>query len=128
MYGTYTTSAHAHEKIFEVQHIYGETYVMDLDKCTCTCRRWELTGLACCHAIACISLASGKLEDYAHKCYSREAYLAAYESTIAPISSPNVWKTSAKEPVLPPKKMDFLEGLRKQEGNQISLKKVVMEL
>ncbi|XP_071937522.1 uncharacterized protein [Coffea arabica] len=93
------------DKRFEVQHIYGGTYVVDLDKCTCTCRKWELTGLPCCHAIACISLAGGKPEDYVHKCYSREAYLAAYEPAIAPISGPNAWKCSTKEPVLPPNKV-----------------------
>ncbi|XP_027150245.1 uncharacterized protein LOC113750477 [Coffea eugenioides] len=93
------------DKRFEVQHIYGGTYVVDLDKCTCTCRKWELIGLPCCHAIACISLAGGKVEAYVHKCYSRQAYLAAYEPTIAPISGPNTWKCSTKEPVLPPNKV-----------------------
>ncbi|XP_027085097.1 uncharacterized protein [Coffea arabica] len=93
------------DKRFEVQHIYWGTYVVDLDKCTCTCRKWEPTGLPYCHTIACISLAGGKPENYVHKCYSRGAYLATYEPAIAPISGPNAWKASTKKPVLPPKKM-----------------------
>lgn len=93
------------DKRFEVTHIYGETYVVDLDRCSCTCRRWQLTGLPCCHAIACISFTEATPEQYVHKCYSRDAYLAAYEPAIAPISGPNAWKASAKELVLPPKKI-----------------------
>ncbi|XP_027166681.1 uncharacterized protein LOC113766716 [Coffea eugenioides] len=71
-------------------------------------RKWELTGLPCSHAIACISLAYGKPEDYMNKCYSRKAYLAGYEHAIAPISGPNAWEALTKEPVLPPKKMRLL--------------------
>lgn len=93
------------DKRFEVTHIYGETYVVDLDRCSCTCRRWQLTGLPCCHAIACISFTEATPEQYVHKCYSRDAYLAAYEPAIAPISGPNAWKASIKELVLPPKKI-----------------------
>ena len=68
---------HSEDKRFEMKHIYSETYVVDLDKCTCTCRKWELTGLLCCHALCCISLTPKKLEEYVHKYYSREPYLVA---------------------------------------------------
>jgi hypothetical protein len=31
-----------------------ETYIVNLVQKTCTCRKWDLTGIPCCHAIACI--------------------------------------------------------------------------
>ncbi|XP_071917224.1 uncharacterized protein [Coffea arabica] len=80
---------HSDDKRFEVQYIYGGTYVVDVERCTCTCRKWELTGLPCCHAVCCISLINATPEDYVHSCYLREAYLAAYEPAIAPLLGPN---------------------------------------
>lgn len=39
--------------------IYGltnrtETYVVNLKQETCACRKWDLFGIPCCHAITCI--------------------------------------------------------------------------
>ncbi|GAU50110.1 hypothetical protein TSUD_374590 [Trifolium subterraneum] len=31
-----------------------ETYIVNLKQKTCICRKWGLTGISCCHAIACI--------------------------------------------------------------------------
>ena len=93
------------EDQFEVTHAYGGKYVVDLKKQTCTCRRWDLTGWPCCHAICCISLTGVTPESMVHQYYSRENYLKAYEPTIAPMSAPNAWVQSKKEPVLPPTKL-----------------------
>ncbi|GAV78519.1 SWIM domain-containing protein [Cephalotus follicularis] len=40
----------SHDNKFEVR---GESIdVVDIDHWDCSCRRWQLTGLRCCHAIA----------------------------------------------------------------------------
>ncbi|XP_027076894.1 uncharacterized protein [Coffea arabica] len=90
---------------FEVTHMYGGKHVVDLKQQTCSCRRWELTGLPCCHVICCISLIGQEPESLVHHYYSRDSYLKAYEPAIAPLSGPNVWVQSDKDPVLPPLKL-----------------------
>lgn len=42
------------EKKFEVTHMYGGMFVMDLERKICTCERWELMGIPCFHATACM--------------------------------------------------------------------------
>ncbi|CAK8571292.1 unnamed protein product [Lathyrus sativus] len=41
---------------YEVRHILynGEKYFVSLSTKECSCMRWMLTGLSCCHAISCM--------------------------------------------------------------------------
>ena len=41
-------------KLFEVRGVYGDQFVVDLESRTCPCRRWDLTGLPCLHAVSAI--------------------------------------------------------------------------
>ena len=31
-----------------------QNFIVDLENRTCTCRKWDITGIPCCHAISCI--------------------------------------------------------------------------
>ncbi|CAL2231134.1 unnamed protein product [Prunus armeniaca] len=44
----------ASESKYQVSHMYGEEYVVDLKAKTCSCRRWDLCGIPCSHVISCI--------------------------------------------------------------------------
>lgn len=46
-----------------------ETYCVDLKKEACSCRTWDLSGIPCCHVIACIWNIKKQLEDYVTACY-----------------------------------------------------------
>ena len=84
--------------------------------------------MPCCHAVCCIPLINATPEDYVHNCYSREAYLAAYELAIALLSGPNAWRDSSKIPILPPKKLRLPgrpKQARRREPNEP--RKVIME-
>ncbi|XP_071924837.1 uncharacterized protein [Coffea arabica] len=75
----------------------------------------------CCHAVCCIPLINATPEDHVHNCYSREAYLAAYEPAIAPLLGPNAWRDSGKILILPPKKLrlsDRPKKARRREPNE----------
>ena len=61
--------------------------------------------MPCCHVICCISLIGQEPESLVHHYYLQESYLKAYEPAIAPLSGPNVWVQSDKDPVLPPLKL-----------------------
>lgn len=46
-----------------------ETYVVNLMQKKCGCRRWDLSGIPCCHAIACISFNKEEPKDYISSYY-----------------------------------------------------------
>jgi len=57
----------------------------------CSCRKWELTGIPCRHAIAAINEMSdngesvGELYTYVHKVYWLETWKTAYSYKVDPI-------------------------------------------
>ncbi|KAL0361105.1 UNVERIFIED_CONTAM: hypothetical protein Sradi_3795000 [Sesamum radiatum] len=53
-------------------------YVADLDKKTCTCGMFELTGYPYCHAYSAIADMGHEVEDYVDACYKKPVYLKAY--------------------------------------------------
>ncbi|CAL8175504.1 unnamed protein product [Prunus armeniaca] len=44
----------AGEKMYQVSHMYGGEFVIDLAAMSCSCRRWDLCGIPCAHAISSI--------------------------------------------------------------------------
>ncbi|KAL3510208.1 hypothetical protein ACH5RR_029609 [Cinchona calisaya] len=90
---------------FEVTHMYGEKFVVDLEKCVCDCRRWELTGIPCSHAICCIQVIGEEPERFVNQCYSKDAYVRAYAPVMGPVNGSNAWPDSKKDPIHAPKKL-----------------------
>ncbi|XP_019181995.1 PREDICTED: uncharacterized protein LOC109177148 [Ipomoea nil] len=74
-----------------------------LTTCSCSCRRWDLTGIPCVHAISAISENGQDPIEYTNWFYSVEAYLKSYEPAILPISSSDQWIKTGAPPPLPPK-------------------------
>lgn len=67
--------------IFDVND--GEVqYQVDINKWTCTCRRWDLTGIACSHSISCCR--EDLQEQKVHNCYTIEKFKQAYAHIIHP--------------------------------------------
>jgi len=54
------------EKIFEVKHIslIGEKYKVNIDTQECTCRKWMLSGIPCCHALAAMRFLNLNAEEF----------------------------------------------------------------
>jgi hypothetical protein len=57
-------------------------HTVDLENHKCSCRKWQLTGKPCNHALAWICANRGKIADYVHPYYSVEKFRAAYASRI----------------------------------------------
>nr|GMD14482.1 uncharacterized protein LOC109174707 [Ipomoea batatas] len=93
----------SHENIYQVDDENFKAYRVDLMNRNCSCRRWDLTGIPCSHAIAAIRKQRESPEDYVHNCYTVEAYLRAYEPAIQPILSSVLWPKSNLPDPLPPK-------------------------
>jgi len=83
-------SRYTGDDLFEVEQ-GRRTYVMDLGKRTCGCRKWEMTGIPCAHAHSAIIFHGHKPEDYVDHCYSIEMYKKAYALIIYPVPSEEQW-------------------------------------
>ncbi|KAL2898930.1 Replicase polyprotein 1a [Bienertia sinuspersici] len=76
--------------VFQVNH-YLDSLTVDLEGMTCTCRRWNMTGIPCCHAMAAIFFCHKKAEDYVDESLKREVYLRAYNNSIPPCDGERHW-------------------------------------
>ncbi|KAL2471135.1 Uncharacterized protein Adt_39271 [Abeliophyllum distichum] len=58
---------------------------------TRACRRWDLTGILCSHAVA--AMLDGRIEPwrYVHECYRVQTYFNFYENIINPINGMKLW-------------------------------------
>ncbi|RYR18787.1 hypothetical protein Ahy_B03g063399 [Arachis hypogaea] len=52
-----------------------DKYIVDLAAGDCSCRKWQMSGILCPHAISCITFKGLDLESYVDDCYKKEAYL-----------------------------------------------------
>ncbi|XP_074305518.1 uncharacterized protein LOC141640733 [Silene latifolia] len=65
------------------QVMYGtDNPTVNLETRECTCKKWNLTGIPCGHAIAAIFDKYEKAEDYVDDRYKKETYLRIYGSSI----------------------------------------------
>ncbi|KAL6181344.1 hypothetical protein ACLB2K_047999 [Fragaria x ananassa] len=64
---------------------------VQLDTMSCTCRRWNLCGLPCGHAIAAIYSKCWLPDDYVSEWYTLKLYMQSYEVMLNPISGVHEW-------------------------------------
>ncbi|KAL2245754.1 UNVERIFIED_CONTAM: hypothetical protein Sindi_2843600 [Sesamum indicum] len=88
---------------YQISCFDGGQYAVDLSNHTCSCRKWELSGIPCKHAISAILNQKDDPEDYIDDCYSVIAYKRIYASAIMPISGENQWNETCFIPPLPPR-------------------------
>ena len=67
-------------------------HTIDLDNRTCSCNRWQITGLPCTHALCFInSLRNKSAEDYIDDYYSVDVFKKAYAGIVMPMIDRNQW-------------------------------------
>ncbi|XP_071738935.1 uncharacterized protein [Rutidosis leptorrhynchoides] len=84
--------------------------VVDLKDRSCSCRKWELTGMPCRHAVAAIwdmgrhSGNVGFIESWVHPVYRLDTWKYAYGFSINPVNGRSLWpKSTVPNTLLPPK-------------------------
>ncbi|VVA41710.1 PREDICTED: transposon, partial [Prunus dulcis] len=87
---------------YQVTHMYGGEFVVDLRARTCSCRRWDLCGIPCGHAISAIFQRDESPIDYVDECYKPATYMKSYGPMIYPIPSMDQWAKSGHPPIHPP--------------------------
>ncbi|XP_057772531.1 uncharacterized protein LOC130992076 [Salvia miltiorrhiza] len=106
---------------FEVQN-FEESYIVDLGTRECNCREWELTGLPCCHALACINYARDDIISYVDPFYLKNTCVETYKHGLEPIHGEKDWPIDDQPPIIPPK-FSKLPGrpkkLRKRDDDEV---------
>ncbi|XP_020413352.1 uncharacterized protein LOC109947482 [Prunus persica] len=92
----------AGEKKYQISHMYEGEFAVDLRAKTCSCRRWDLCGIPCPHAISAIFQRSEDIEDYVDKLYKKEAYLKTYGPIIRHVPFIDQWPRSCLLVIKPP--------------------------
>ncbi|KAL0368340.1 UNVERIFIED_CONTAM: hypothetical protein Scaly_1052900 [Sesamum calycinum] len=93
---------------YEVACYDGARYVVNLQNHTCTCRKWDLTGIPCNHGMSAICSQSLEPEDFVNPCYSVATFIEVYKHAILPVNGPKLWeKTGFVHPFHP-----TLEGVQ----------------
>nr|GME04447.1 Zinc knuckle family protein [Ipomoea batatas] len=91
------------DEIYQVDDDNFKAYKVDLSSRQCSCKRWDLSGIPCTHAIAAIRKKGDLPENHVHACYSVEHYLRAYGPAILPIRAQELWHKTGMPSPLPPK-------------------------
>ena len=88
---------------FEV-HFEDDKFVVNLRDHTCTCRAWDLTGIPCVHAVACIRFKNEDVTTFVDDYYTVSRYLEGYRVGLEPIRGQRMWpeveETTVKPPVI----------------------------
>jgi hypothetical protein len=87
--------------IFQVQSRDFQ-YRVDIIAKTCDCRRWNLTGIPCNHAISCLRHERIPAESVLPSCYSTEAFGRAYAFNIWPCRDQTLWEKMNGPEIKPP--------------------------
>ncbi|XP_059658764.1 uncharacterized protein LOC132305075 [Cornus florida] len=92
---------YAGEDKYEVEY-RGISEAVDISQNTCTCRIWEVSGIPCNHAIACIFARRELPEIYVDPYYHRDTYLKAYANLIYPVPMSRLLNSEPIDPLQPP--------------------------
>ncbi|KAG8363670.1 hypothetical protein BUALT_Bualt19G0046600 [Buddleja alternifolia] len=77
-------------------------YTVDLGKHICSCRKWDLSGIPCQHAMSAICSQVKDPEDYVHEYYWVDTYHKVYEHAMYPINGSSLWKETGLPGPKPP--------------------------
>ena len=121
---------------FEVQEGEYRRFTVDLEKWTCSCRYWELSGLPCCHAISAVYTCGLSIDDFIAPCYFINTYNQIYDHVLQPVEGKENWPVSTNPRPDPPVRVNNKPGRKKTErtreeqekpkSNKISRKGVKM--
>ncbi|XP_031095153.1 uncharacterized protein LOC115999443 [Ipomoea triloba] len=90
--------------LFEIIGTVSGQFSVDLGSRRCSCRKWDLIGIPCSHAVCAIWMNHGKgpVWHYVDPAYYISTYLKTYEGCIKPMAGFEEWPATNREPPLPP--------------------------
>ncbi|KAL7607472.1 hypothetical protein Lser_V15G15350 [Lactuca serriola] len=88
---------------FETRNL-EESYIVDVDRKTCSCRVWQLNGYGCMHSVATISYLNSDVGNYVDPMYYGAIYKNTYKYPMRGMNGSNMWPPTEFIPPLPPLK------------------------
>ncbi|KAL6204316.1 hypothetical protein ACLB2K_021584 [Fragaria x ananassa] len=85
----------------EIESFGGSRHVVDLERRSCACRRWDLTGIPCKDVISAINFVRQSPEDYIDPCYLTKTYMVVYSNTVKPVNGMDLWIPCGEPAILP---------------------------
>lgn len=79
----------------------GDTYIIKIDTKICICRKWNLIGISCAHAISTTNFREEESETYLAYWYKNETYLKAYTHILLEVVS-SFWDKPTYDKLLHP--------------------------
>jgi hypothetical protein len=98
------------------------TEEVNLDKRTCSCRKWDLTGMPCNHAVSAIYQAGMHPEDFVSDFFKKPMYVASYRPIFYPMPAQHGWTKTNTPDIMPPKFKDHMLGRRQEKRRKGKLK------
>ncbi|CAH1415993.1 unnamed protein product [Lactuca virosa] len=92
---------HSQGHVFEARR-GCDSYRVDLDDMTCSCRLWDLAGIPCVHANAAINFIHQAPYAYINAYFSKEKFRQCYSTNIEPVNGSNLWAQTEYIKPLPP--------------------------
>ena len=84
---------------YQVISASGGAFTVERARRSCSCNKWNLNGIPCPHAVACISHKDEEPEDWVSEWYKKEMYLKTYAYQIFAIRNQEEWPDSGKRPM-----------------------------
>ncbi|XP_020875471.1 uncharacterized protein LOC110226900 [Arabidopsis lyrata subsp. lyrata] len=110
--------------------LYGCSYRVSLNQRTCSCRKWDITGIPCVHAYGVILKLKLKVEDYVCHWFRTTQWKKNYTEGLVPLRGARFWPVGttpqvhpAPEPPQPGRKKKSKKVKRKKGKNESPLKK-----
>ncbi|XP_075504014.1 uncharacterized protein LOC142541355 [Primulina tabacum] len=98
-----------------------DQHSVDLLTRSCSCRKYDLTGIPCKHAVCAIWCKKDDPEAYVHPYYLVETYRRCYATRIMPVDGSNLWPPCDLVPPLSP---IYIQKVRRpanyEEENQMN--------
>lgn len=76
--------------------------VVRLNDKYCICGQWQVRGIPCVHACACITYTRGNVDDYCSAWFTNEAWKKCYETLCHPIPDESMWPVFENMELNPP--------------------------
>ncbi|KAI8550495.1 hypothetical protein RHMOL_Rhmol06G0111400 [Rhododendron molle] len=108
---------------FEIRSPY-KSWIVDIGLCTCTCKKWDESGVPCRHACAAMIKDRRKPEDFISPYYLTETFRNSYAYLINPIPDKSMWVHTEYDDIMPPpykRKSSRYKKVRRKGADEESL-------
>jgi hypothetical protein len=91
------------------------THEVNIPSRCCSCRKWQMTGLPCNHAVSAIYKACMHPEDFVSDFFKKSYYLKSYQPVFQPMPAEHGWTKTNTPDIMPPAFKDHMKGRRQEK-------------